>query len=253
VERRRRHHDAPGDAGRHRLTRGRFVEPWWARARDDPAAFRDPASVASLIDGALAPDPETREAAAGALSRVVKALEDDDVEEESWQLLQRRMPELVPGLADPGIFYSGQMISIARRVPIDTRSVDALLDLIAATPPSSEARVLPVSALGHCEDSAWSDRVEVALAGCLADPMTFGAAVDGFYFRERRIRRVETVQALAQGVLTSRFPDTTRAIGTLCGLLHTNFARLAETALGDLAAARPELRDEIAETRRDRP
>jgi len=225
------------------------VEPWWARANDDPAAFCDPASVASLIDGALAPDPETREAAAGALSWVVKALADDDVEEESWQLLQRRMPELVPGLADPDIFYSGQMISIARRVPIDARTVDALLALIAATP-SSENRVLPVCALGMCEDAAWSDRVEAALASHLADPVTFGAAVDAFYGRERRVGRAETADALAKGALTARFPATTRAIGALCGLLKTDFARLAETALTDLAAARPELRDEIAEVRR---
>src|SRR4029079_11434999 len=105
-------------------------------------------------------------------------LEVDDVEEESWQLLQRRMPELVPGLADPDIFYSGQMISIARRVPTDARTVDALLALIAATP-SSENRVLPVCALGMCEDAAWSDRVEAALASPLAAPVRFGRRESG--------------------------------------------------------------------------
>ena len=76
------------------------MEPWWPRAGDDPGAFRDPASVASLIDGALLSDPDARAAAAGALSSVVKALEDDPVEE-SMRLLAQRMPELVRGLADP--------------------------------------------------------------------------------------------------------------------------------------------------------
>lgn len=247
MERRRRHHDAPGDAGRHRLTVA-SVETWWARAAEDSAAFRDPASVASLIDGALQSDPETRDAAARALAWVVKALEDDPVDE-SMALLARRLPELVRGLADRDPFYNGQMISIARRVPIDARTVDALLDLIASTP-SSDDRVLPVCALAMCDDGAWTDRVEVALAGYLADPVTFGAAVEAFYCRERRIRRSETAQALSRGVLTARFPNTRRAIGTLCGLLQTDFAALAEAALHDLAAARPELHDEIAEMRR---
>ena len=224
------------------------MEPWWPRAGDDPGAFRDPASVASLIDGALLSDPDARAAAAGALSSVVKALEDDPVEE-SMRLLAQRMPELVRGLADPDIFYSGQIISIARRVPIDARTVDALLALITATP-SSESRILLVCALAMCEDAAWSDRIEAALASHLADPVTFGAAVDAFYAREHRIRRAETAHALARGALTARFPATTRAIGALCGLLKTDFARLAETALGDLATARPELRDEIADVRR---
>jgi len=224
------------------------MEVWWADAHDNPAAYRDPVSVASLVDGALQADPSTRDAAAGALSGVVKALDDDPIEE-SVRIVARRMPELVRGLADPDPSYSGQMISIARRIPIDAATVEALLALIDTTP-AAEDRVLPVSALGICADDVWSDRIESTLASCLGDPVTFGAAVDGFYGREHRFRRPETVRAIGSGVIQARHLDTTRAIATLWSLLRSDFAALATAMLEQLAAARPELRAEIAEIRR---
>jgi len=224
------------------------MEAWWADAHDNPAAFRDPASVSALIAGALSAAPDEREAAAGALSSVVKALEDDPVDE-SLRIVARRMPELVRGLADPDPYYSGQLISIARRIPIDLAATGALLNLIAATP-AAENRVLPISALGKCQDAAWSDRVEQTLAAALGNRVTFGAAVDGLYYREHRIRNTETVRALGEGALKAAFPATGPAIATLFRLLlHSRFAVIARTALEKLAAVRPELRDEIAALR----
>ena len=226
------------------------MQAWWGDADDDPAAFRDPVSVASLVDGALSAEPAERDVAVAALCRVVKALEDDPIDE-SLQLVAARLPELVRGLVDPQTYYSAQVISIARRVPVEAPTVEALLQLIEATP-SAEDRVLLVYVAGMCPDSAWSHRLEATLAASLAEPATFGSALEAFYFREYRVRHPETARALAKGALTAVFPATARAIRALLRLLQSDFSLLAETALTDLAAARPELRQDIAEARRER-
>ena len=136
------------------------MESWSVAAADNPRAYRDAASVASLVAGALSADPAAREAAAGALSRVVKALDDDPIDE-SIRAVACRLPELVRGSIDPDPFYSGQMISIVRRIAPDAPTVDALLSLLAERP--HEDRELLVAALGLCVDGAWSERVEAAI------------------------------------------------------------------------------------------
>ena len=222
------------------------MEPWWSDANDDPHAFRDPRSVASLIEGALSTDAATREAAAGALASVVKALDDDPIAD-SIDAIKRRLPELVGGLIDPDPFYSGQMISIVRRITPDVATVDALLALLATTPP--EDSVLAVVALGLCEDAAWSERVEAELAGCLDEAHTRDAAAYAFYSRAPAVRRPGTVRSLGAAAIAASANASEHAIGALCRLLGGESDALATAELADIAKARPDLKHALMKIR----
>jgi hypothetical protein len=221
-------------------------EPWWVDASNNPRAFRDPASVASLVAGALSADPAAREAAAGALSRVVKALDDEPVDD-SIHAVARRLPELVRGLVDRDPFYSGQMISIVRRIAPDARTVEALLDLLVETPP--EDSELLVAALGLCADAAWSERVEAAVAACLDEPHTRDAAAYVFYSRAPIVRRSATVRSLGAAAIAASANASEHAIGALCRLLGGDRDALATAELADVGKARPDLRDAITKVR----
>lgn len=222
------------------------MESWWVAATDNPRAYRDAASVASLVAGALSPDPATREAAAGALSRVVKALDDDPIDD-SIRAVACRLPELVRGLIDPDPFYSGQMISIVRRIAPDAPTVDALLSLLVERPP--EDRELLVAALGLCVDEAWSERVEAAVAACLDDPHTRDAAAYVFYSRAPVVRRAGTVRSLGAAAIAASAGASEHAIGALCRLLGGDRDALATAELIDVGKARPDLRTAIAKVR----
>lgn len=223
------------------------MESWWTNAANNPRAYRDPGSVASLVAGALSADVAVREAAAGALSRVVKALDDDPVDE-SINAVADRLPELVRGLVDPDPFYSGQMISIVRRVAPDVRTVAALVDLLVETPPENSE--LLVAALGLCVDAAWSERVEAALAACLAEPHTRDAAAYVFYSRAPVLRRACTVRSLGAAAIAASANASEHAIGALCRLLGGELDALATAELDDIGRARPDLRPAIVKLRR---
>jgi hypothetical protein len=222
------------------------MESWWPDAANNPRAFRDPASVTSLVAGALSADAAAREAAAGALSRVVKALDDDPIDE-SMHAVERRLPELVRGLIDPDPFYSGQMISIVRRVAPDARTVEALLALLVETPP--EDSELLVAALGLCADAAWSERVEAAVATCLDEPHTRDAAAYVFYSRAPIVRRSATVRSLGAAAIAASAHASQHAIGALCRLLGSERDALATAELEDVGKARPDLQAAIAKVR----
>jgi hypothetical protein len=222
------------------------MKTWLANAANNPRAFRDPTSVAALVAGALSADPATREAAAGALSRVVKALDDEPIDE-SIRAVARRLPELVRGLTDPDPFHSGQMISIVRRIAPDAATVEALLALLVATPP--EDRELLVAALGLCEDAAWSARVESAVAACLDEPHTRDAAAYVFYSRAPIIHRRRTVRALASAAIAAATAASGHAIGALCRLLGGEHDSPAAAALHEVASARPDLQAAIIRAR----
>ena len=55
--------------------------------------------------------------------------------DDSIRAMACRLPELVRGLIDPDPFYSGQMISIVRRIAPDAPTVDALLSLLVERRP----------------------------------------------------------------------------------------------------------------------
>jgi hypothetical protein len=223
--------------------------PWFEQVSDTPKSFCDPASVAALLEAALdaETDEEERDAAAGALSRVVKALEIDSVDE-SERLIVARLPELAAGLLNPNPYYNGQMISILRRFRPDAPTVDALLGLLATD--RSDERANLVVALGTCDRAAWSDAVESALARALEDPVCADAAGSALYDCKQSIRMPETIPALAAAAACmSEGVHRARTLGALAGLGRSPLAGAAAAALDALVAARPDLASAIAAAR----
>jgi hypothetical protein len=178
---------------------------------------------------------------------LVKVLE-IDVDDESKRLVVARLPELAAGLLDPNPYYSGQMISILRRFRPDAPTVDALLGLLATD--RSEERALLVVALGTCDQAAWSNAVESALARALEDPVCADAAGSALYDRKESIRMPETIPALAAAAarMFEGF-HRLRALGALAGLVRSPLGSAAAAALDALAAERPDLTSAIAEAR----
>lgn len=222
---------------------------WFEQVSDAPKSFCDPASVAALLEAALdaETDEEERDAAAGALNRVVKVLEIDSVDE-SERLIVARLSELAAGLLDPNSYYSGQIISILRRFQPDARTVDALLELLATD--RSEERANLVAAFGTCGQAAWSNAVESALARALEDPVCADAAASALYDRKQSIRMPETISALAAAAARmSEGFHRLRTLGALAGLAPSPLAGAAAAALDTLSTERPDLSSVIAETR----
>lgn len=209
------------------------IPSWWSAANNASHAYRDPASVASLLNGVKSSEPHVRHAAALALSRVVKALEDEPVEA-SVQLLSRALPELMPLLLDPDV--DGQIISITRRIAPDAATVAALLQLLPTTP--LEHRSLLLEALTLCDDDAWSSAVEQALVVHLAAQpgeadadCTYSAAC-GLRVRTPQLQRAESLHALARAALEGE-PMTARQAVNALGTVPANgpLAPLAESLL----------------------
>lgn len=224
------------------------MEPWWPQANDEPFKYRDPASVASLISGSITGDIEARNTAAGALSRVVKALEDEPIDD-SHNLLQARLPELLPGLVHPDSFLQGQTISILRRIRPDLPAVTALLALRLATPP--EERALVTEALGLTSPEAWSESGEQAIAEELGNPASQFAAAHALYSAgiRRVFRRAETLAALAQVAVSSDALVADQAIFALTSFLPSAGAMPVKQLLLRVAQEAPErVRIKVAES-----
>lgn len=225
------------------------MNDWFERAFETPESFRDPASVAALLAAALDATAHTdeRDAAAGALCWVVKALESDPVEA-SARLIVERLPDLAGGLLDPDPYYQGQMISILRRFCPDARTAAHIIALLAEA--HAPERELLVVALGLVDPGEWSEDVEATLACALADPVCAAAAARALYNHATRISRSETVGALAAAVPELSTPlDRPPALNALALIVRGPLAVSAEAALRELAEAQPDLRPEIAAAR----
>lgn len=94
----------------------------------------------------------------------------------------------------------GCAISILRRVPPDAATVALLLELLD-DPRHAEARSVIANALGECEDEAWSDEVERALAVCLLDPDACYVAARMLHERHLQLRSEVTLRTLAATAL----------------------------------------------------
>jgi HEAT repeat protein len=200
-----------------------------------------------LVEGALTGDAEARDEAAGALSRVVKALADEPIEE-SLQLLRFHLPDLVAGLVNPDPFLQGQLISITRRIRPDPPTVDRLLGLLSETPPAD--RVLVVVALGLCEDGAWTERVERALVDQLPHAHCRDAAAEALYAAawQDRVALQETLHALASIAIRGAGFACDHAALALGLLLAGDQGTLAARLLEDVLASGPEsVRVKVAE------
>lgn len=213
-------------------------EAWWSAVLETPDAFRDPASVASLLDGAVSPNPAARSRGRYALARVVKALEGGDPEHAgAVQRIADRLPELAEGLADPDDHVRGCTISILRRIPATAPTVERLLTVFDWVPP--EARHNVIEALGGCEVDAWNDRVERLLHACAGDDLHNNAFHAVEKLGNRRTRLPETVDLLAS-LARDASPLQDVAIRSLCWLLYGSLGPLAARRIEEILASATE-------------
>jgi hypothetical protein len=206
--------------------------------RKTPEAFCDPASVASLLAGALVRDPAEPSRRLFALVRVVKALEGDRTEEggASWKLIKDRLPELVEGFTDPDDDLCACLSSIMKRIQPTAPTVERMLELYDRVPAPSRQSF--VAALGSCKDEAWTERAERVVLAIARDPdhnnAFYAADVLGW-----KARLPETVGVLVSLVKEGRPIVEDHALTALFGLLRRPLGSLAATALGELCVSAP--------------
>ena len=210
------------------------------RAEADPKGFRDPDSVAALLDLALSEDLELRGAGINALAQVVKALEDEPVEA-SVAAIAEATPALVSGLTLHAHNIDGCTISVLRRIPPSEAAVPVLVALLP------EAPDLVLEALGQREWEAWPAEIEALFADSLAlAPRSAGYQL---YCGARHIRRTQTLDALLRAASEERPRDGRYyAVLCLCVLTGTAHEGQATARLRELLDhASPRTRREMAE------
>jgi len=168
-------------------------EPWTRAVDDDPRSFRDPESVARLLVGLGEEDDERRLDSLRALTRVVKALADDPVEE-SLARVRAELPAIVDLLLDRDAEASGCAISILRRIESTDATAERLLEHLAEPPEHAVALLL--EALGLHPFAAFPEPVEQTLCRFLSAPQGARAAGYALYCSFSMIRLRATVDAL---------------------------------------------------------
>jgi len=168
-------------------------EPWTRAVDDDPHSFRDPGSITRLLAGLGEADDERRLGSVRGLTKVVKALEDDPVEE-SLARVRAELPALVDLLLDRDAEASGCAISILRRIEPTDAAAERLLKHLAGPP--EHATALLLEALGLHSSAAFPEPIEQTLCRFLSAPQGARAAAYALYCSFSMIRRSSTVDAL---------------------------------------------------------
>ncbi|OIQ39155.1 MAG: hypothetical protein BM563_04925 [Bacteroidetes bacterium MedPE-SWsnd-G1] len=174
------------------------------------------------------------------LSTFVKTCEG----EEALKPLEDKLPILADFLIHKNDVISGCAISIFRRVPINSKTLQKLIRL------NKEPNALVTEAISHVDDELWSLEIEHELIRCLNFEDSEGAAARAFYENVYSIKERKTIDALIKVLHSNNLFTVNNAVNSLCKLTKLNHGVYAISSLKQLISdsTNIELKENIAKT-----
>ncbi|MDT0553936.1 hypothetical protein [Urechidicola vernalis] len=164
--------------------------------------------------------------------------------EEFLKPLEAELPILANFLIHDNQEVSGCAISIFRRVPINTKTLQKLIRL------NKEPNALVTEAIGNIDDNLWSLEIEYELIRCLNFEESEGAAARAFYENVYSIKERKTINTLIKVLHSNNQFTVNNAVNALCTLTKLNLGVYAISRLKQLISdsTNNKLKENIAKT-----